>query len=464
MLESARVVSDHPSYPKGGTFADFLHWHLEVWGTRSSGAPKLWSELEFRETIFGKGTGADGRVRLVNGWLGSGSPAGRANLKEIIKCLFGDDPIFQEWRIDLMMARERSQGKNGTNNRRSNEQPSQLVVGRLLSVVDTDHINPDVRARAIFHDIRAKIDFLKYNVSPGRLEELGETQRSWLARFEPDVLAVAWGYEVRTVPRDSITALVDQRLTGRRPMKPRERAELAEHLALRTPNRDLTSAATLFAPEIAFEQFTQALVESGWATKSLVASGRMKSLYLMLEAFKPFGFRTGGIVVGDEATITSAQQGQTRGMGLPKSGESSPQQSIALGTEVGLIVERLAAPRGIVLLEIGPASEGGDHPVTSLIPSTLAPSCQVQPGQLLPTVPVHGVSRFIANEPVGRHVWLAILTLEPLLPVWPHESGEPHQISDLELEWFLSALDDQMRDPSSAAALEVRHHAFSIVA
>lgn len=117
MTESPRMVLDHPSYPKNGTFADLLTWHLEVWGTRSTGPPAIWELRKFREAIFG--ALADDEERLVYGWLGSGSPPSPENLKQVIKVLFGDDPIFTEWRIDLTQACRDSRGKNGIKNKRS---------------------------------------------------------------------------------------------------------------------------------------------------------------------------------------------------------------------------------------------------------------------------------------------------------------------------------------------------------
>ena len=117
MTESPRMVLDHPSYPNNGTFADLLSWHLEVWGTRPTGPPAIWELRKFREAIFG--ALADDEERLVYGWLGSGSPPSPENLKQVIKVLFGDDPIFTEWRIDLTQACRDSRGKNGVKNKRT---------------------------------------------------------------------------------------------------------------------------------------------------------------------------------------------------------------------------------------------------------------------------------------------------------------------------------------------------------
>lgn len=107
--------SDPPYYPRGGTYADFLAWHLFYWGTREGGGTafngQVWLANDFvREAFVVKGFDA-GRTGL-NNWLAEAKPPNSApnevNHGRIKATLFGADQKFDLWRKDFDQARERS--------------------------------------------------------------------------------------------------------------------------------------------------------------------------------------------------------------------------------------------------------------------------------------------------------------------------------------------------------------------
>lgn len=471
----------HGPYPKGKSFAEMLDWHLRFWGTRPGCNLKQRNKIhsvvsvatEFHDGYPPRSDGNPER-KLLQWRRGQNPPTDELIICNIFGYLFGDDKRLTEWKCDLEEALKDARSKPDRIG--LDEKPdiisepappstnafhsSNINISSGRSLGSPQHGRFEAPSDA--NQLRAKLDFLKYNISQQRLAALGEAPERWRERFEPIAMAEVMGYEVRTVSAASIFALVDQKVSGKRPLKFPERLKLAEHLALAMPDRDRATAAALLADETPLDHFSAELVRAGWATASQVGHNRLRSRQLLFEAFKPFGLRAGGLIVGDDTTIHAAKLGETRGMDIPQLEDIANLQSIAEGSQVGLVVENLAAPRGLLLLEIGPMHDDGLHPITSLVPSILAPQCAVLPDQILPTTPVLGVSRFIARKPVGRYDWLAILTLTPLSPVWPQGEGYLHRLSENEVDWLIETLEEQLRFPEGARVLEVRHHAFRI--
>ena len=122
MTSKAEAIGHHSHYPREGTYADLLAWHLEYWGTRPSGDTSTngtpWDEDEFRLTAFAPSAPAQDAARSnLNNWLAKGknprkpkSAPNDHNHSMVAKALFGDPPSpqFSEWRADLEMARQRS--------------------------------------------------------------------------------------------------------------------------------------------------------------------------------------------------------------------------------------------------------------------------------------------------------------------------------------------------------------------
>ena len=114
-----------PSYPKDGSYADLLFWHLFVWGTRPGGSvtergAHRWAEKEFRAKIFGKDSSPESEEKKYHYWLGEQapySPPGAGYWPSIAMALFGNEPQFEIWANDLDAARKRSKGR-GNNVRR----------------------------------------------------------------------------------------------------------------------------------------------------------------------------------------------------------------------------------------------------------------------------------------------------------------------------------------------------------
>lgn len=490
------ALNKPPKYPGGIDFGILLAWHLNSWGTHCNGNDEknegLWDLEEFAALIVGSGGShsPEAPAKSLKNWMtkGKAPPSDKRRVIRILETLFGDKQCFDIWRNDLITAWEayyhkplfdnagnptqpRTARHNRTKRNGLKENSSRSLASNHLGADGKDfekNVVAEPKRRVGYghpqqsSPFRAKIDFLRYNISSSQLAKIGESQDRWFARFEPRMIAEALGYEVRITHPTSTARLVEQWISGTRSMKFSERLKLADHLALTTHARDRSTAAALLADEVTFDRFAHELVASGWATREMFGFGRMRSLPLILEAFKPFGFRAGGLMVGDDATIASTRQGQTRGMGIPLPGDIGELQSISLDAKVGLIVEQIAKPRGLLVLEIGPMQHDGNHSITSLIPSVMAPSCNVMPGQMLPTREVNGVSRFIAKEPIGRYDWLAILTLQPLSPIWQQTEHEFHRLSEVELGWLIDALEEQTHDAECVSALEVRHHAFRI--
>ena len=110
------ALSAYPAhYPLGGTFADFLCWHMDYWGTRPcgdtihNGVP--WTKDEFRHAAFGNMWEED-KIRVgMRNWRGKGSAPDPATAVTIINSFFGDSPAFAQWRAEFEQAHRASKGR-----------------------------------------------------------------------------------------------------------------------------------------------------------------------------------------------------------------------------------------------------------------------------------------------------------------------------------------------------------------
>lgn len=108
-----------PSYPKDGTYADLLYWHLFIWGTRPGGSvtergADRWTEREFRTKIFGANDAQESEAKIYKSWIGDGKsphPPGPDFWPPIARALFDGEPQYEVWANDLDLARKRSKGK-----------------------------------------------------------------------------------------------------------------------------------------------------------------------------------------------------------------------------------------------------------------------------------------------------------------------------------------------------------------
>ena len=106
-----------PYYPRDGTYADLLCWHMDYWGTRPKGRTTVngerWTENEFKQEFWGEESGGPNARNLLKNWRGNGSAPGSEHGATVSRILFGDNLMFRGWVDDLENARKRSQGKKG---------------------------------------------------------------------------------------------------------------------------------------------------------------------------------------------------------------------------------------------------------------------------------------------------------------------------------------------------------------
>ena len=114
------LLIDPPSYPRSGTYADLLLWHLRVWWTRPEGnttqrGEDPWEIAIFRDTIFKdyKGKDPEGPSKKFRSYIGlyqKYAPS-EGQARVIARNLFGGKIHFKRWENDLDQARIRSRGK-----------------------------------------------------------------------------------------------------------------------------------------------------------------------------------------------------------------------------------------------------------------------------------------------------------------------------------------------------------------
>lgn len=102
----AHAIEKKFNYPPDTcTFAELLHWHLYVHGTRLNGRRNLWEPQNFID----KARCTD---RSLRRYLGEGAPPDQKNFGLIKEALLDKPPHNQEWADDLENARIRSR-RNG---------------------------------------------------------------------------------------------------------------------------------------------------------------------------------------------------------------------------------------------------------------------------------------------------------------------------------------------------------------
>jgi hypothetical protein len=118
-----------PTYPRNGTYADLLLWHLKVWGTRPSGSTtrrgeKPWEDAEFKKEIFkdanknekdSEQTSKDYErtEKQFRAWTGESATTyapGPDNGKLIAAALFDNQPQFESWAFHLETVRKKTKG------------------------------------------------------------------------------------------------------------------------------------------------------------------------------------------------------------------------------------------------------------------------------------------------------------------------------------------------------------------
>lgn len=91
------------------SFAQLLDSHLFKWGTRPDGTPKRpgkpWTAKEFDAAVLSTGSGPREGHR-VRRWLQGTLPG---FLAEIEQELFGENPEYDGWRLELRAAHQREQ-------------------------------------------------------------------------------------------------------------------------------------------------------------------------------------------------------------------------------------------------------------------------------------------------------------------------------------------------------------------
>ena len=118
MTENEQRPEDPPSYPKNGTYADLLIWHLKIWWTRPDGSPKSrgtkpWTTSELLSKVFGPNrVDIDNQNNLFKNWTGfkKKERSGSENGRKISHAIFGGQPQFLIWANDLENARVRTNG------------------------------------------------------------------------------------------------------------------------------------------------------------------------------------------------------------------------------------------------------------------------------------------------------------------------------------------------------------------
>jgi tetratricopeptide (TPR) repeat protein len=87
------------SYNGQQSFGDLLRWHLLDWGTRPQGSPDHrgigWGKEEFANAVLRS-------VRAVEFWLQNRHLP--PDLSRIVAALFGNNPRYADWRVDLQTA------------------------------------------------------------------------------------------------------------------------------------------------------------------------------------------------------------------------------------------------------------------------------------------------------------------------------------------------------------------------
>jgi WD40 repeat protein len=111
MSKSQEDSSNPPSYPQGGSYAELLNWHLDIWGTRPDGnlekCGEPWVHKKFAALVHEEGTPPENAEKNLRNWCNPkrGPPASEFRVKRIEEAFFGTNPLFERWKNDLRLAR-----------------------------------------------------------------------------------------------------------------------------------------------------------------------------------------------------------------------------------------------------------------------------------------------------------------------------------------------------------------------
>ena len=113
MSEAPPQNSRPTDYPSDNcTFAELLHWHLFINGTRPKGKFRRWERDEFLKALFGALWTEQTNRKALGRWLGTGGAPDRENYDRVVNALFVGNAELDDWKIDFSYAHSRSGGKN----------------------------------------------------------------------------------------------------------------------------------------------------------------------------------------------------------------------------------------------------------------------------------------------------------------------------------------------------------------
>ncbi|WP_277315663.1 AAA family ATPase [Sphingomonas sp. AOB5] len=146
MTTVSDLSENPPSYPRNGTYADHLWWHLRIWGTRKGGTTakpgRKWALKEFYSRILGKTHTPEDAATNLKHWMGGANPPLSQDVADRIEdALFGQTAALQRWKIDLRWAHEKSRG-TGKNKR--------TLTAKMLAS------GPDALSHDIFGPVHAQ--------------------------------------------------------------------------------------------------------------------------------------------------------------------------------------------------------------------------------------------------------------------------------------------------------------------
>lgn len=316
--------------------------------------------------------------------------------------------------------------------------------------------------------LKAKIEFLRRCADYRHLQQAGLAPEAWDGHMQNVRMAEAIGLTTTSLSSmEALNAQMAKLVNGEAKVKLLHLVGIARHARLSPRMGEPEQAAWLLSDGCSLTEFRRRLVAAGWADPEAMLRGVYASRDLFLAALSGFNMARGGLRVGDARQRGAAPMGLTRGAELPRPGDwADDLPDHALRSALGLLVEDLDRPRGLLLLELGPAPERLDgHAVSSLVPSQLAPRPVAEPGRAIPTDQVHGLAAYMMEGPAGRYDWLAVLTAEPLSPPWPWTPGAIHRLAANDVAWLMRELRRLGGDDDGKAAqgmLEIRHYPFTL--
>ena len=153
-MTATTTPSDYPpSYPKMGTFADLLKWHLD-WGTRPDCSTtdctknRPWTISDFAFLVCGDNILPRSARKNVDNWRTGRLPdpktdAGR--IANIFSEFFGTDDSLSPWKTDFENALERGRKEQTSRIARRTFEVSSMLITRknnLLALIEDKHPRP----------------------------------------------------------------------------------------------------------------------------------------------------------------------------------------------------------------------------------------------------------------------------------------------------------------------------------